>query len=709
MTLSDWQRRNSEALAIALATFALYLHCAGPTLVPYRDAGEMATTVTKLGVLHAPGYPLYTLIAHLFSRLPLGNPAFRLNVFSAACLGGAWFFLYRLGRSLWGPATAAVTVLWGAISYQFWTHALVSEMYTLHLLILSAVLYLLHTRRWWLAGLIFGLGLGARMDLLLCMPAGMILLLADPEPGNRKERLLGAAGFFLAGLTVFLYLLIRANTQPHLNWGDPSTLERFWASLTRRSYGGTLDLLSKSYALGENFASEFVLYVKHCLRDFTWLIIPLAGGGLWRLWRTDRRWFWAVLMGWSITGPLFIFLGNLPPNTHAVAIMEAAYLVPDLFLVIAIGFGLSALTDWRSVSSIVLIALAMLGIARAALLRPFVSQRNNWVAADFARNVFYTVPEPSLVIAHSDVPIFSLFYGYWVYPKFEWRVPVAQGLAGSAWYPVMMARQVPRLELSALRTAADWETVQKANPGFSLFGTPDVEWPDELYSRVVPAGLLMHYLPRGKRSVESSDTLLQDFYIYRNRARCDAYRDFFTPELIEEYAKAWFEWGRLLARSRQDAEAIAAFRRALVIKPDMPYAAFQIAFIMFSQNKWPEADRYYRWSSDNFEKLRQQAVAWKSFAPVRAGINRDAAQALAHWGVVRERLGKPAEAERLYQRALTIDPGSADARYNLAVIYWRAQAWPEVVEQLQALSAAHPEDPRWRIYLPGALAHLKGK
>ena len=80
---------------------------------------------------------------------------------------------------------------------------------------------------------------------------------------------------------------------------------------------------------------------------------------------------------------------------------------------------------------------------------------------------------------------------------------------------------------------------------------------------------------------------------------------------------------------------------------------------------------------------------------------------MAHWGVIQERKGNPNRAVALYQRALQVDPGCADARYNLAVIYWRAQRWPDVVEQLQALSAAHPDDPRWRVYLPRALEHLK--
>ena len=325
------------------------------------------------------------------------------------------------------------------------------------------------------------------------------------------------------------------------------------------------------------------------------------------------------------------------------------------------------------------------------------------MAADFVRNALYSAREPSLIVARSDVPVFSLFYGHWIYPRLPWRVPVAQGLAGSAWYPVMLARQIPKLDIGPLRTAADWDAVAKANPGWALYGAPDTEWPPDLHPRMVPAGLLMRYLPRGTSSIIASDTLLKDYGVYRGRYRYDAYYEFFTPELIGQYAKAWMEWGRLLVRSRQEAESVTAFLRALNLKPDMPYPAFQLGFIHFSRNDLSRADYYYHWAVDNFRKMSREAEAWKSFPEIRENVRRDQAQALAHWGVVQERMGSSERAIALYRKALESDPACADARYNLAVIFWRAGRWADVVEHLQALAAAHPEDTRWRAYLPKAL------
>ena len=60
----------------AVGLFAAILY--GLTLCPtvyWYDSAEFAASAASLGVPHPPGYPLYTLIAHVFTWLP-GEPAF---------------------------------------------------------------------------------------------------------------------------------------------------------------------------------------------------------------------------------------------------------------------------------------------------------------------------------------------------------------------------------------------------------------------------------------------------------------------------------------------------------------------------------------------------------------------------------------------------------------------------------------------------------
>ena len=69
-------------LATFLIPFAVYMITLTPT-VSFFDSGELISGAATLGISHPPGYPLYVLIGHLFSYIPLGNIAFRVNTASA--------------------------------------------------------------------------------------------------------------------------------------------------------------------------------------------------------------------------------------------------------------------------------------------------------------------------------------------------------------------------------------------------------------------------------------------------------------------------------------------------------------------------------------------------------------------------------------------------------------------------------------------------
>lgn len=698
---------NRERLAGGMFLLAalLYIHTAGPSLVPYRDAGEMATTVPMLGIIHPTSYPVYSMAGRLFSELPLGNPAYRLNILSALFTAAAWAILFLFLAESFNTPAAFVAVLMGATSYHFWTHALVSEMYSLNLFFLISILWAVHRQRLPLAAFLFGLGLANRPDLLLTLPA-LLILLPFHSPFLKGE-MAQIVFFFILGLSAYLYLPLRALQHPWMNWNDPSTLDRLIRTLLRRGYGSTLDLLSTSYRTGENFFSELILYGRHLCMDFLW-IGPLLGGlGVFALYRTDRRLCLSFITGIVFSGILFIFLGNLPPNPHAVAIVEAGYLNPDIFYLILIAAGLYAiLVHWPRLATPLVILLTCVTVSFSIPLYPQVSRRDNFLAVDFARNVYHSVPESSLIVAKSDVPIFSLFYGHWMDPRMKDRWPLGQGLVASAWYLRMMQQQVPGLELTGLQTAADWTILSNLNPDKYLFATGDIDWPEKPSDFFRAQGLVNLWnssRPASPAHAPMSDDLL----IRRGIYRYGAYRDFFSNELVEEYSRAALAQAQTFAARQDWPNARRAYLHALAIKPGEPYAAYGLAYTAFQTQDLPAAARYYAWTIESFDRLLASAEAWKSFSTIKNSLRTDKAQALAQWGVTEERLGHTARAKSLYESALEVDPECQDAHYNLAVLYWGQSRWPQVVEHLQAMAKAHPEDPRWKRYLPAALAKMR--
>src|SRR6476469_8172774 len=94
--------QHDAALCLALALGALALYTA--TLLPgigSGDTAEFQRVAPTLGVAHPTGYPLYTMLGWLWSRLPLGGtPAWRMNLFSAAASALAVGALFLAARAL---------------------------------------------------------------------------------------------------------------------------------------------------------------------------------------------------------------------------------------------------------------------------------------------------------------------------------------------------------------------------------------------------------------------------------------------------------------------------------------------------------------------------------------------------------------------------------------------------------------------------------
>lgn len=77
---------SRRSLLLALVVFTLSLAVYAATLAPtvtLVDSGELILAARSLGVAHPPGFPLYVLLAHLATLVPIGNIAVRVNFASA--------------------------------------------------------------------------------------------------------------------------------------------------------------------------------------------------------------------------------------------------------------------------------------------------------------------------------------------------------------------------------------------------------------------------------------------------------------------------------------------------------------------------------------------------------------------------------------------------------------------------------------------------
>ena len=186
---------------VALISFLVALITYWSTVMPnigLNDDGEMATAALHFGVMHPSGYPLWTILAGLFSHLlPFGNGSWKINLFSGLCtaVAAGVFSLITLNATRWlGVARRPATLLSFAATLTFvwvtpiWSHAVVGKgLYALHvclMLILVMLTYVWIRRPHWknaFVWLIFIFCLGMsnhHMSLAMAfMPLLVILLL----------------------------------------------------------------------------------------------------------------------------------------------------------------------------------------------------------------------------------------------------------------------------------------------------------------------------------------------------------------------------------------------------------------------------------------------------------------------------------------------------------------------------------------------------
>ena len=95
------RRRGAALLGGAVAIFVgiLYIGTLAPTVLPYGapdtlDSPMLQTEVFVLGVGHPTGYPTYMMLTHLFTYLPFGDVAYRVNLASAVYAVAAVIVVY---------------------------------------------------------------------------------------------------------------------------------------------------------------------------------------------------------------------------------------------------------------------------------------------------------------------------------------------------------------------------------------------------------------------------------------------------------------------------------------------------------------------------------------------------------------------------------------------------------------------------------------
>jgi hypothetical protein len=384
------------------------------------DGGDLITAAASFGIPHPSGYPTYMLLARAFLMLPAGSEAYRLNLMSAVCAAAAVAICYRLclEQSSRPPtraarAGAAVAALLLGFSPLVWSQATITEVYTLHLLFVTAVF--LTVVRWhhhhqpqdaaW-AGLLLGLGLGNHLTLVLILPALMLYFSAAV-----RRRLaawhtsIGAWGGSLClGLGVYLYLPVASRFGTNLHWGRIDSPISFINHVGGTLYHGYLFALPPA-----EIPNRLLAIATLMVTSFQPWGLVVAGIGYLALSRADR--IHALSLALMVVGSVIFAVGyNTTDSVH--------YLLPVwLMAVMCVAAGVESVSEVLSRSNqsafwpqLVALTFAVFTLGPAIWRFSEFDLSGDDQVEQFSRGALAALPAEAIVLSHTDRQTFALWY-----------------------------------------------------------------------------------------------------------------------------------------------------------------------------------------------------------------------------------------------------------------------------------------------------------
>lgn len=428
--------RSSKLLMIAVPaiTFVIYLFTLRPT-VGWVDSGEIATGCYYLNILHPTGYPLYTLIGNLFTRLPIGRVIFRVNLASAffSALAAMFCFLTveRLSRS-WVSALVATAMF--AFSFTIWSISVDAEVFGLTAGYITLIGYLLagwepddYPHRLLFTAYLLGLSLTNHLSVISAVAGAIVYTLTRRR---YLPLLLALLVCFVLGLTPYLYLLIRSHDWPLMNWGNPHNLERLFWHITGKQYQVWIFTLPWSEMLN-NIAKALGTLVQ----ELYYLLVPLFFWGGWSLFKRNRPifWFFGILFGLNIVYAANYSIPDIQP-----------YYIPAVFAAaVAAGIGLSELL--KQLKAIPAAAVGFLALIPVIVNYPRAGANGNYVVEDFARNYLRSMPERAIVITTNWDMYAPVYYLKYVEGERADICLIDKELLRRSWYVQGLGKEYPWL------------------------------------------------------------------------------------------------------------------------------------------------------------------------------------------------------------------------------------------------------------------------
>ncbi len=462
-------------LITAVFVFIIYLFTLAPSVIQI-DSGELAAVQAIPGIAHPTGYPLFTMLGYLFSLIPLPfTKIFQLNILAAIyCSSAVGVFTYTIKYCLDNLSAfkkkisnqketskkekkkgkyqiektdkevelseniKLITAVFGglilAFSRTFWFQSTSVEVYSLHLLLITLIIFFLlkayvksfendKFTNWLLFAFVLAFGFTNHLTTLMILPGTAYLYFSRYKfnSASFKKLVLMILLFVVVLVAVYSYLPLRASQNPLLNWGNPLDWERILRHITGKQY--QVWLFSSFDSAGKQF-SHF------------WSILPfeffigllLAVIGLFVSIFKSRKLAWFILITF-----VFTLLYSINYDIHDI---DSYFLLAFVMLSFFAAFGALKILELKSLrKNLAVIILAV--VIAIQLFFNFINVNQSGVRTfeDYTKAVLNTTPKNSIIFSYQWDYFISASYYYQYVEDFRKDVTVIdKELMRRSWY-----------------------------------------------------------------------------------------------------------------------------------------------------------------------------------------------------------------------------------------------------------------------------------
>ncbi len=497
-------------------------------------AKSLVVVSQNLDISHPAGSPTYSLSSNLFTLLPVGNIALRVNFFSSICssicVSLIFILIFQIGHlcSIWIKYIASIIgslSLFASKSFHHFSE--VAEVYSfqnLSLILLIMILIISQSSRLdfrarydYCFAFLYGISIGIHASMIIFSPAFILYLFMRDRWRFRIKQVCFSLFFSMLGFAIYIYLPLRSISVLPFDWGNPETLYQFFSQIFDKKGNS-----QENFYLLDITAFKFKLYVEHITNEFSAFFVFVGAVGLIGLFMCQLN--LSILL-------CTIFISNIVFFLNAGWTVSWGYIPSYIIFIIFIGYGTIQI---NRILNFLISDFFFRGFIKQAFnitavwsIMLLANENMSWrfkqdhSSEYFSKQILSELPSDSILFC--EYTWFPLIYMQEVERR---RPDLTFLLQGEVFFPELFETisetRFPNIKAYNISNNNNnatlnlfWRFFNINDNDHPLFWEPDSQFQNLLLDYLTPKGLIFSLTPEKKKIIEKGS--IRKYYEYLNK------------------------------------------------------------------------------------------------------------------------------------------------------------------------------------------------